>query len=121
MALTLTEQNNGSIIEVEVSGKIHKADYDHFVPEFERLVKEHGKLHVLFIMKDFHGWDLGALWEDIKFDLHHFSSIARVAMVGNKAWEEGMATFCKPFIKAKVSYFEEHRLAEAKAWLLSDQ
>jgi hypothetical protein len=102
---------------VEVSGKIHKADYEHFAPEFERLVKQHGKLRLLMVMKDFHGWDLGALWEDIKFDIHHFSDIERIAMVGDKAWQEGMATFCKPFTKAKISYFPQHQLAEARTWL----
>ena len=29
---------------VHVSGKLAKADYAHFVPEFERLVRAHGKL-----------------------------------------------------------------------------
>ena len=42
-------------------------------------------------MKDFHGWDAGALWEDIKFDLKHFSDIERVAMVGEKKWQKGMS------------------------------
>jgi len=30
-------------------------------------------------MTGFHGWDAGALWEDIKFDIKHFGDIERLA------------------------------------------
>ena len=73
------------------AGRLAKADYEHFVPEFERLVRQHGKLRVLFDMTGFHGWDAGALWEDIKFDMKHFADIERLAMVGEKKWQQGMA------------------------------
>lgn len=58
-------------------------------------------------MREFHGWSMGALWEDIKFDLHHFADIERLALIGDKKWEVGMAVFCKPFTTAKIRYFEE--------------
>jgi hypothetical protein len=51
-----------------------KEDYEHFVPEFERLVRQHGKLRVLFDMTGFHGWEAGALGEDIRFDSKHFAA-----------------------------------------------
>jgi hypothetical protein len=117
MAIKLNELNDGRLVDMEVTGKLHKSDYEHFVPEFERLVKQHGKLRVLFLMKDFHGWDPGAFWKDIKFDVRHLSDIERVAVVGDKTWEEAMTEFCEPFTKAKISYFEQHRLAEARMWL----
>jgi len=120
MAIQLTQRDSGKWIEVDVSERLHKSDYERFVPEFERLVKENGRLRVLFVMEDFHGWDPAALWEDLKFDLRHFADIDRVAMVGDKTWEEAMATFCQPFTKAKVSYFGRHRLAEAHEWLAAD-
>ena len=72
MPIQLNEENGGKLLAVHVSGKLAKADYEHFVPEFERLVRQHGKLRVLFDMTGFHGWEAGALWEDIKFDVKHF-------------------------------------------------
>jgi len=117
MAIQLTEKNGGKILEVRVSGKLAHEDYQHFVPEFERLVKQKGKIRVLFEMADFHGWKAGALWDDIKFDLRHFSDIERLATVGDKKWEKGMSVFCKPFTTAKIRYFDTTQLAEACAWL----
>ena len=64
MPIQLNEENGGKVLVVHVSGKLAKADYEHFVPEFERLVRQHGKLRVLFDMTGFHGWTAGALWED---------------------------------------------------------
>jgi hypothetical protein len=46
MPIQLNEENGGKILVVHVSGKLAKADYAHFVPEFERLVRLHGKLRL---------------------------------------------------------------------------
>ena len=120
MATHLTVTNEGRILEVHVSGKLTHGDYEQFVPAFERLVKRHGKIRVLFEMADFHGWDAGALWDDIKFDVKHFGDIERMAMLGDKAWEKGMSTFCRPFTTATIRYFDHTAIEDARAWLHAD-
>ncbi len=117
MAIQLKEENGGKLLIVHVSGKLEKADYDHFVPEFERLLRQHGKLRVLFDMAGFHGWDASALWEDIKFDIKHFADIERLAMLGETKWQEGMAKFCKPFTRASIRYFDHVDAVAARKWL----
>jgi hypothetical protein len=117
MPIQIKEENEGKIVAVYVSGKLVTADYEHFTPEFDRLVGLHGKLRVLFDMVEFNGWTMGAVWEDTKFSLHHFGDIERIAMVGNKQWEHGMATFCKPFTKATIRYFDHTATADARKWL----
>ena len=104
-------------MEARVTGKLSEEDYHRFVPELERLIKQHGKIRVLFIMNDFHGWNAGALWEDFKFDLKHFADIERLAMVGEKSWQKGMSTFCRPFTTAKIRYFDHTATDAALAWL----
>lgn len=117
MALDFTELFQGKILEVKLSGKLHKDDYVHFVPLVERLIGQHGKIRLLVEMHDFHGWDMGALWEDIKFDMKHFRDIERLALVGESKWEAGMATFCKPFTSAEIRYFDSKDIAEARRWI----
>jgi stage II sporulation SpoAA-like protein len=117
MPIQLNEENGGKTLVIHISGKVIKADYKPFVPEFERLLQQHGKLRVMFDMTDFHGWDAGALWEDIKFDIKHFADIQRLAVVGDKRWHQGMAMFCKPFTKATTRYFNHADAAEALKWL----
>jgi hypothetical protein len=117
MSIKLTEENNGKTLIVHVSGKLVKADYELFVPEFERLVRQHGKISMLFDMTDFHGWEAAAMWEDTKFAIRHFADIEKLAMVGDKKWQQGMAMFCKPFTKATVRYFDHTDADEARKWL----
>jgi hypothetical protein len=117
MPIQLSEKNGGKVLQVRVSGKLAHEDYQHFMPEFERLAKQNGRIRVLFEMEDFHGWELSALWDDIKFDLKHFSDVERLAMVGDNKWEKGMSVFCKPFTTAKIRYFDRAAMAEAQTWL----
>lgn len=107
MPVELREESDGRILNIKMSGKLAKEDYKQFVPEVDRLIKRHGKIRVLCRMHDFHGWEMGALWEDVKFDVKHFAHIERLALVGDTKWEAGMAVFCKPFTTAKVKYFDE--------------
>ncbi len=117
MPLKFSEENGGKLIVVHISERLTKADYEHFVPEFERILQQHGKPRLLFDMTGLHGWDAGALWEDIKFDIKHFSDIERLAIVGEKKWHHGMATFCKPFTTATIRYFDHADATEARKWL----
>lgn len=117
MTLKLTEERGSNVVVVHVSGKLVKADYEHFVPEIECLVRQYGKLRLLFDMTDFHGWEVSAAWEDFKFGIEHCSDIERLAMVGENKWQKGMATFCKPFTKAEIRYFEHAASVAAQKWL----
>ena len=117
MSVELQEEAGGKCLLVKLSGKLAKEDYQQFVPEIERLIQREGKLRMLVQMHNFHGWTMGALWEDIKFDLKHFGDIERLALVGERKWEAGMAAFCKPFTTAKVHYFDEANAAEAAEWV----
>jgi len=68
-------------------------------------------------MREFHGWSLAALWEDIKFDLKHFKDIERLAMVGERKWEKWMATFCRPFTSSEIRYFDQSEADQAQQWI----
>jgi len=91
VAVHLTESNGGKTLEVAVSGKLSHSDYEHFVPRFEHLVRQHGTIRVLFEMTDFHGWEAAALWDDVKLDLKHFAAVERLAMVGDQSCEKAMS------------------------------
>ncbi len=105
MAVQVEETQQGNAVIVTVTGRLDGKDYDIFVPVVEALIQKRGKIRILLQMRDFHGWDGSALWEDIKFDWKHYSDIERIAMVGNSKWEQGMAIFCRPFTGAKIHYF----------------
>ena len=57
MPIQFDEEHGGKILAVHDTGKLEKADYEGFVPAFERLAPQHGKLRLLFDMIGFHGLD----------------------------------------------------------------
>jgi hypothetical protein len=117
MSFEVTEFVNGGVIEVHVRGRLTKEAYDAFVPLTEKRIAEHGKVRMLVVLEDFHGWHLGALWEDLEFDLAHFNHIERLALVSESTWERGMAIFCPPFTTARIEYFDSSEIERARAWI----
>lgn len=105
------------VLAFKMSGKLHDEDYKKFVPLVDDAIAKAGKVRILAQFHDFQGWDLHALWDDIKFSTTHCTKIERIALVGDKKWEEWMAKVCKPFTMAKVRYFDAAEIDVAKAWL----
>ncbi len=119
--VSVITSSDSNVIEIRVSGKLSREDYDVFVPEIENLIAQHGKVRILFDMHDFHGWETAAIWEDIKFGWRHFHDIERIAMIGEAAWEKGMTTFCLPFTKADIRYFDRKEEAAAREWIVEEK
>lgn len=117
MAINVTENGGGKIIEVQVSGTLVHDDYADFVPRVEKRIKELGKVRVLFEMADFHGWGASALWDEVKFDVKHFADVERFAMVGDKQWEKTLSAVSRPFTTAEVRYFDRAQIDAARRWL----
>ena len=111
------EENGFLIVTLVFKGKLEKEDYELFVPQIEGLMKEKKAIRILVELKDFHGWTVGALWEDTKFGAKHFNDIDRLAVVGDRKWEKTMTAFMKPFTAANVRYFDAMEKADAMAWL----
>lgn len=112
------EHDNNKVLAFTMSGKLHDDDYQLFVPMVEKGIEEHGKVRLLAHFHDFQGWDLKALWDDIKFSAKHCDDIERIAMVGDSKWQEWMARICKPFTRAKIEYFAD--TDAAMKWLAAD-
>ncbi|TWU56370.1 SpoIIAA family protein [Rubripirellula reticaptiva] len=120
MSFNIVEHAEGKIIEIQVSGKLSKEAYEAFLPMTEAKITEFGRVRMLVILTNFHGWDVSALWEDIKFDFKHHGRIERLAIVGESKWEKGMAAFCKPFTSAKIQYFDIAEVTNAREWIDAD-
>ncbi len=109
--------SSDNILAFKLSGKLHDEDYKTFVPAIDAALTKHPKVRLLAQFHDFHGWDAHALWDDVKFSTTHCTKIDRIALVGEKKWEQWMSKVCKPFTMAKIEYFDAADIGKAKAWL----
>ena len=117
MTVKMTDCSESGILRVTASGRLSHDDYETFEPAVAQLIDSCGKIKILFTMQDFHGWDPGAVWKDVKFAAKHCHDIDKIAMVGNQQWEKWIATICKPFTESKIQYFESGQEDVAQAWL----
>ena len=113
------DEVKGNIVSVRAKGKLTDADYDEFVPRMEELIKQWGRLRMLFYMDDFHGWDVSGAWDEFKFELRHRSDLKRVAVVGDKKWAGWASKLSKLFTGTDVRYFEREYAAVGRAWIES--
>ena len=117
MTIVFSEPAGGKLVEVRLSGKLHKGDYEHFVPEVEKAIAANGKIRVLMEMHDFHGWDLPALWQDIKFDRKHHQDIDALrwsaTRSGNRAWRHFASRSPAP----QIRYFDVSDSTAARDWI----
>jgi hypothetical protein len=105
------------VVALKLCGKLHDEDYKQFVPRMESILTAERNVRLFIQFQDFHGWDMHAAWDDLKFSLKHYSDFERIAMVGDRRWEKWMAGCCRPFTKAKVRYFEMSEVDAAWKWL----
>lgn len=110
-------RGGGKVVGFKLSGKLHDEDYKTFVPLVDAAIAQQGKVRMLAWFHDFHGWDMHALWDDTQFATTHCTKIERIALVGEKKWEEWMAKVCKPFTMATIKYFDASDIESAWKWL----
>ncbi|MCM4159288.1 STAS/SEC14 domain-containing protein [Antarcticibacterium flavum] len=117
--LQILEQTEGNLIATRATGNLTEADYDKLLPRLKNIVEKYQKIRWYFEMEGFEGWKPKAFWKDLKFDIHHANDFEKVAMVGDKKWEEWMTDLMKPFTSAEVKYFATTKKIEAVKWINS--
>lgn len=115
MKIESPESNN--IIYTRSTGTIEEEDMQRLLPLLKAKIGRFGKARWYYEMEDFHGWDLKAFWEDVWFNARHTADFEKIAMVGEKNWQEWMTKLMKPFTSAEVKYFDLENKEAATAWI----
>ena len=115
--LQILGETTENLIATKATGKLTETDYNKLLPLLNNKVDQYRKISWYFEMEDFEGWKVKAFWEDVKFDAKHANDFEKVAMVGEKKWEEWMTDLMKPFTSADVRFFDISKKKEALKWI----
>lgn len=118
--ITKDNRSHDDVLAFRFSGEVTKSDYATFVPEVDRAIGEFVRVKILIVFDNFEGWDLGAMWSDLRFTEKHYSSVERFAVVGAARWQKVLVTLAKPFTAAQVKWFDAGDEAAAWTWLESE-
>lgn len=117
--IQILAETQGNLICTKATEKLTRKDYDKLLPLLINVLKQYEKIRWYFEMEDFKGWELKALWEDVKFDIQHANDFEKIAMVGEKKWQQWMTGMMKLFTKAEVKFFEFTERNIALEWIKS--
>jgi len=119
ISIGIERVNNDFYMTFSVIGKLTHADYEAITPMIDSALEgvTEPAIKMLVDVTRLEGWELRAAWDDFKIGLKHGKQFERVAMVGNKQWQEWAAKVASWFTSADVQYFEDE--TAAVEWLQS--
>ena len=115
-------RSDGNRIGVRATAKLTHDDYQRLVPELEARIEEFGALNLLFDLEKFQGWEVRAAWDDFILGIKHMGDFNRVALVGDRKWEElcaRVANLFLKFTKGEVRFYAIHDRGAAWGWIES--
>jgi hypothetical protein len=68
-----------------------------------------GSLRVLLRLEDFKGWEIGALWEELKFDARHLRDFGRIALSARVGSKNGRYACLPPSRRQTCGFFQASR------------
>lgn len=118
LSIGFERYENELFLKLKVKGKLTHDDYQTITPMIESALAEvkQPQIRALFDATELEGWEARAAWDDFKLGLKHGNEFGRVAIYGNKKWQEIGAKVGSWFISGDVKYFEDRD--EALNWLI---
>ncbi|MCX2739467.1 STAS/SEC14 domain-containing protein [Pontibacter anaerobius] len=112
-------ETQGDMLAVRVSGELTNEDFDLYRELIRDRMRKYGaaRLYYEMIHLDLNRVKPGAALENAFFDLVHGREYGRVAMVGEKVWQEWAAKLISPVKKKGVRYFDLHEREQAMQWV----
>ena len=106
-------------VSLKAQGKLSHQDYETIGPMIDSALAAvaEPKVKMLFDGSELDGWELGAAWDDFKLGLKHGNEFVKVALYGNKRWEEMAAKVGNWFVSGEVKFFDDYD--QALSWLKS--
>lgn len=104
-------------LTLKAVGKLTHEDYVRITPLVDSALAsvKDPKVKMLIDGTELEGWELRAAWDDFKFGLKYNNDFEKIAIYGNKNWQEIVAKVGNWFVSGEVKYFDNQD--DAIEWL----
>ena len=117
--LSIGIERTGTIffLTLKAVGKLTHEDYQVITPLIDGALQgvPEPAIKALVDATELDGWEARAAWDDFRLGLRHGRDFEKIAILGNRRWQELAAKVGGWFVAGEVKYFES--MAEALAWL----
>ena len=109
--------SSGNVYRADISGRLREEELKALQRAAADEICRGGRIRLLFLLKDFEGWD-NAAGRDLGFYIRHGSDVERIAIVGDERWRSEAMMFAGAGLrKAPVAYFRTRDALKAASWL----
>lgn len=117
LSIGIESSESSIFMTLKAIGKLTHEDYKTITPMIDSALAavEHPAVKVLIDGTELEGWEPRAAWDDFKLGLKHGKNFEKIAIYGNKNWQEIAAKIGAWFVSGEVKYFAN--CDEALQWL----
>ena len=117
LSIGIERVGNEFFLSLKAVGKLTHEDYKKITPMIDSALEgvKDPKVKAFIDGSELEGWEVRAAWDDFKLGLKHGGEFDKIAIFGNKKWQEYTAKIGSWFISGEVKYFED--VSEAFSWL----
>jgi len=120
LSIGIQRVENTFFLSLKAVGTLTHADYEMITPIIDSSLKsiKNPRVKAFIDITEFEGWELKAAWDDFKIGLQHGNEFVKIAIYGNKNWQEIAAKISSWFVTGEIKSFKDE--AEALSWLQTD-
>ncbi|MFQ3249017.1 MAG: hypothetical protein ACI9O6_000821 [Glaciecola sp.] len=117
LSIGIERTGDNFFLSLKAQGKLTHQDYETITPMIDSALAEvkDPKVRAFIDGTELDGWEPRAAWDDFKVGLKHGNEFEKIAIYGNKKWQQLASKIGSWFISGEVKYFEEYD--EAISWL----
>ena len=110
-----------SVVAVIAKGRVTRRDYEEIlIPVVQSAFRHRDKVRCYYELgQDFAGMDAGAVWEDLRVGLGHFSGWERIAVVTDIDWVRLAVNAFGFLLPGEVRVFPLTEASEARRWIMA--
>ncbi len=107
------------VIAAVAKGRVTRRDYEEvLIPAVEAAFRQRDQVRCYYELgQDFDGMDAGAVWEDLRVGLGHFTGWERVAVVTDIDWVRLAVNTFRFLLPGEVRVFATTEAGEARRWI----
>jgi len=119
LSIGIERIDNEVFLSLKAIGTLTHQDYQTINPMIDAALEgiTHPHIKALVDGTELEGWELRAAWDDFKLGLKHGNQFEKIAIYGNKNWQQITAKIGNWFISGECQYFDD--VTTAIDWLKS--
>ncbi len=109
------------VIQITVNDEhIDREQFNEMIDTCTDLIEECGTVRIIERVEQFPRFDLGLIWDDLKFSYENLDRISRCAVVSDSGWVGPYSRLAGLLIPCDIRVFSTDDMQDARDWIYED-